>query len=138
MIQFGVWARSEQAFWDTWIAAGICESPGVYRPGYAGCIDTTAGAWDGTVYKQGSAVAGWHCNVRVSGPLYEQFTAGLAQTDADGNLLSVWSRTHAAAVFGLTNQAADAATGFPAGMRSASGVTYADANAFSSPSNVWA
>lgn len=129
-ILFGVWAPSEQAFWDSWIARGICTEPLVYAPGYE-YIETTH-TWDGIVYRDGAPVPGWHTNVRVSGPLEAQFTAGLPQTG------TIWERTHAATVFGLTLQEADPETGFPAGMRSAAGVTYADASAFSSPSNVWA
>lgn len=51
---------------------------------------------------------------------------------------SIWERTHAAEAFQLTLQPADPETGFPAGMRSPSGVVYADGEHFSSPSNVWA
>lgn len=143
-LDFGVWAPSEAAFWDTWIARGICTAPGVYAPAYAGMIDTTAD-WsgivvasppidgpDGNVLTPAVLVPGWHTNVRVSGPILAAFTAGRPATG------TIWERTNAAAVFGLTPQAADPATGFPAGMRTASGITYADPSAFSSPSNIWA
>lgn len=138
MILFGVWAPSEQVFWDTWIAAGICAAPHEYLPPYAGCVDTTAGAWAGIVYKNGVPVPGWHVNVRVYGDVEELMRAGKPQCDAEGNPLDLWQSTRATEIFQLSNQPADAATGFPAGMRAASGVTYADARAFSSPSNVWA
>ena len=140
MIQFGVWAPDEATFWASWIARGICTAPHVFAPQYSG-IETTH-SWDGIVTKQTGTdenglpimtpVPGWHTNVRLSGPLEAQFTAGLPQTG------TIWERTHAATVFGLTLQDADPETGFPAGMRSSAGVVYADPSAFSSPSNVWA
>lgn len=132
MIHFGVWAPDQETFWQSWIDAGICTAPGEYAPGYAGMIDTTWPSWDGVVVKNGVPVAGWHTNVRVWGALEVQFTHGLAQTG------SIWERTHAAQVFGLTPEEADPVTGFPAGMRSPTGVVYADASAFTSPANVWA
>ena len=137
MILFGCWAPSEQAFWDSWIAAGICTAPHVFAAGYQE-IQTTAGAWDGVVTRDGVAVPGWHCNCRVWGNLEAQFTAGLAQTDANGNLKPLFERTHAAQIFGLTQEPANSETGFPAGYRNTTGVTYADVRDFSSPSNVWA
>lgn len=39
MITFGVHAPSQDAFWSTWIAAGIATEPGVLAPSYADCID---------------------------------------------------------------------------------------------------
>lgn len=140
MIHFGVWAPDEETFWQSWIEAGIVEvvdGQRRYKAPYAGHIDTTT-SWDGRVRKEGVVVPGWHTNVRVWGPLEAQFAQGLPQYDEDGHLLPVWQRTHAAAYFGLTQQPADEATGFPAGYRSAAGVTYADVADFSSPSNVWA
>jgi hypothetical protein len=130
MITFGVWAPSEAVFWQAWIDRGICTAPGVFAPQYAG-IETTH-SWDGIVTRNGAPVPGWHTNVRLSGALEAQFTAGKPQEG------TIWERTHAAVVFGLTLQEADPETGFPAGMRSAAGVVYADPSAFSSPSNVWA
>lgn len=142
MITFGVHAPSQDAFWSTWIAAGIATEPGVLAPSYAECIQTTADSWHGIVTRQTGMddegnpihepVPGWHCNVKVFGSLAAMFTAGCP---ADGD---IWRRTHAAEAFGLTLQDADPETGFPAGMRSPAGVVYADASHFSSPSNVWA
>lgn len=131
-IQFGCWAPDEATFWNTWVAAGIATKPNVLAPGYDNCIQTTADSWHGIVTRDGVAVPGWHCNVRVFGALAAQFTAGCPP---DG---SIWERTRAADVFGLTYHDADAETGFPAGMRTATGVIYADASDFRSPSNVWA
>lgn len=132
MIEFGVWAPDQDTFWSTWIAAGIATEAGLLAASYADCIQTTAGSWDGIVSHAGVPVPGWHCNVRVFGALEAQFTAGLPQTG------SIWERTRAAQVFSLTQQPADPVTGFPAGMRSQTGVVYADAADFTSPSNVWA
>lgn len=131
-IQFGVHSPDEATFWATWIAAGIATEPHRLAPSYAECIQTTADSWDGIVTRDGVAVPGWHCNVRVFGALAVMFTAGCP---AEG---SIWERTHAAEAFQLTPQSADPETGFPAGMRSATGVVYADVADFSSPSNVWA
>jgi len=142
MILFGVWSPDQSTFWQSWIGAGIATEPGVLAPTYAQCVQTTADSWHGIVAKQTGTdgdgnpvlepVPGWHCNVRVFGAVEAQFTAGLPQTG------SIWERTRAAQVFGLTEQPADPETGFPAGMRSPAGVVYADCNDFSSPSNVWA
>lgn len=152
MISFGVWSPDEDTFWASWVEAGICSAPRVYEPEYAGQLDTTT-SWPGIVVKTPAVidpatmqiitpaviVPGWHTNVRVYGPaLIAQFTAGMPQTDADGKLLPIWQRTHAAVVFNLTAQAADPDTGFPSGYRNSTGVTYADHNAFTSPRNVWA
>lgn len=132
MICFGVWAPSQSVFWESWIAAGIATAPNRIAPQFDAWMQTTAGSWDGIVSRDGVAVPGWHCNVRVWGAVEQQFIAGLPQTG------SLWERTHAALVFNLSDQAADPVTGFPAGMRSPHGVVYADAEDFSSPSNVWA
>ena len=70
--------------------------------------------------------------MRVFGALESSFKAGCPEVG------TIWERTHAAQAFGLSLQPADPVTGFPAGMRSPSGVVYADTNDFSSPSNVWA
>lgn len=83
-------------------------------------------------------VPGWHCNARVFGSLEQQFIYGLNQTDANGNLLDIFDRTWAAEVFQLSEQPEDPETGFPAGYRNNTGVTYTDSRNFSSPSNVWA
>lgn len=132
MIQFGVWSPDQATFWASWVQAGIATEAGTLAPTYQDGIQTTAGSWDGIVSHAGVPVPGWHCNVRVFGAIEQQFTAGLPQTG------SIWVRTRAAQVFGLTQEPADPDTGFPAGMRSQSGVVYADAADFSSPSNVWA
>ncbi len=138
MINFGVWAPSQEVFWQTWIDAGICSAPGEYVPPYLGGVDTTAGAWDGIVYKNGNAVPGWHCNVMVFGALSDLMSQGLSPCDVAGNPKSVWDRTHAKDFFQLTLEPANPETGFPAGYRSPSGVTYADAASFTSPANAWA
>jgi hypothetical protein len=132
MISFGVWAPDEATFWASWIGAGIATEPGRLAPSYAECIQTTADSWDGIVSRNGVAVPGWHCNVRLFGAVEAMFRAGCP---ADGD---IWQQTHAAQAFGLTDQPADMETGFPAGMRSPSGVVYADVHEFTSPSNVWA
>ena len=145
MIHFGVWASSEAVFWDSWINAGIATAPYVLAPQYAPFIQTTAGSWHGIIVKTPAVldgngveitpavmVPGWHCNVRVFGALEASFKAGCP---TEG---TIWERTHAAQAFGLSLQPADPETGFPAGMRSPSGVVYADASAFTSPSNLWA
>ena len=159
MLSFGVWSPSKEAFFQAWTDAGIgqmVEQDGQqvwqYNEPYRGAIQTTADSWSGIIVKTPAVldedgveitpavmVDGWHCNVRVHGQaLIDQFIQGLPQTDEDGNLLSIWERTHAAAFFQLTEQPADPATGFPAGFRAPSGVTYADIQDFSSPANVWA
>ena len=154
MIDFAVWAPSEAAFWQSWIDSGVVEIvDGVrqYTAEYPGIFATADGGWNGIIVKTPAVldedgneitpavmVDGWHTNVRVHGPLVDQMTAGLDQYEADGETLkSVFDRTHAVTVFGLTNTPADAATGYPVGYaNTASGVRYADPRDFSSPSNV--
>ena len=143
-IIFGVWSPSEATFWRAWITAGICTAPYEYAPNYVGMIETTT-SWpgivvktpavldaDGNVITPAENVPGWHANVKVSGALVEAFTAGLP---AEG---TIWERTRAAQTFNLTQQEADATTGFPASYRSPEGVTYADPSEFKHPRNVWA
>lgn len=148
MINFGVWAPDEATFWSSWQAAGIVDASRDLNPGYTemqiatswpGIVVKTPAVMDGmTVVTPAVLVPGWHTNVRVYGSLAAQFTAGLPQTDAQGALLPLFTRTRAAQVFGLSPQAADPDTKFPAGMRNSTGVTYCDVTEFKSPSNVWA
>lgn len=137
MIEFGVWAPSEAAFFDSWIAAGICDAERRLSPPYDTCVATTAGTWQGVVARDGEPVAGWHCNVRVWGAVEASFTSGIEQYDEHGNLRDALERTWAADAFSLTEQPADPATGFPAGWRSPSGVVYTDSRNFTSPACVW-
>jgi hypothetical protein len=149
MITFGVWAPDEATFWASWQAAGIVDANRNFKPEYSNGIQLTT-SWGGQVVKTPAVmdgmtvvtpavmVPGWHCNVRVYGQLEAEFTYGLAQTDANGDVKDIFDRTWAAEVFTLTEQAADPVTGFPAGYRNSQGVTYTDARNFSSPSNVWA
>lgn len=159
MIKFGVWSPTQADFVQSWITAGILEYDAEarlqYLSPYRGQMDTNMDSWPGVIVKTPAVidpqtmeeitpavlVPGWHTNVRVYGPeLIAQFTAGLDQYDVaeDGTrtLKSVWDRTHAAAVFGLTYREADPSIGFPAGYTNGQ-VVYADINDFSSPANVF-
>jgi len=132
MIEFGLWAPSREAVIQSWVAAGILDVNGIPTPDYSGVQMTDS--WPGII----DGVAGYHCNVRVSGPLVAEMTYGLPQHDAGGNLLDVFDRTWAAQIFQLTAQPADPVTGFPAGMRNSAGVTYCDIRDIVTPSCVWA
>ena len=136
-IDFAVWAPTEEAFWNSWIARGICTAPYAWTAGYPGIqiSDQTAQGWTPT-HEDGTPVPGWHANVRITGPLVWEFTNGLNQYGEDGNELPLFTRTWAEEVFGLTEQLADPETGFPAGMRNAAGVTYADTRDIHTPTNV--
>jgi hypothetical protein len=150
MIEFGVYAPDEATFWQSWQNAGIVDANRNFLPEYSNGVQLTAGAWGGQVVKTPAVmdgmtvvtpaviVPGWHCNVRVYGPLEAEMTYSLPQTDADGNLLSIWERTWAADIFQLSYHEADPETGVPAGWSNANGVKYYDLRALSSPSNVWA
>lgn len=153
IIDFAVRAPDEATFWQAWENAGIvgydAEGNRVLAPEYReiAISSQTSDGWvptrdSGRVDEDGNAimepVPGWHANVRVHGDLALQMTAGLPQYDDDGNLLDVFQRTHAVQVFGLTEQPADAVSGFPAGYRNSTGVHYADTAHLKSPSNVWA
>lgn len=153
-LDFRCWAPDEATFWASWITAGIATAPYTLAAGYQGISLSTQSqqGWTptkatgnmvqdafGNLVPERVAVPGWHTNVRVYDPaLIAEFTYGLNQTDANGQLLNLFDRTWAKEVFQLTEQPADPVTGFPAGFRNSSGVTYADVRDFSSPTNTWA
>lgn len=94
-------ANGEEAFRQSCIAAGILEdAPGyVFKPAYRNGVEMTAmQGWPGIVTKgvdgEGNPlpVPGWHCNCLAWGDVAEAMTAGLAQTDAEGNLLPLMQR----------------------------------------------
>lgn len=161
-INFAVWAPDEKTFWDSWEAAGIVTSDvdeegnptGTYTftSEYPGIIISSQSdqGWvperetgnvitgeDGSERPEKEPVPGWHCNVKVVGPLVSEMTYGLDQTDDDGKLLDVFQRTWATMIFQLEWRDADMATGFPAGYRNETGVCYCDISSIKSPSNVW-
>ena len=134
MILFSVWSPDEETFWNSWIEAGICSAPHEFTKEYSNSIaisDQTRHGWT-PINSEGQVVPGWHCNVIVDGPLEAEFTYGLPQ---DG---SIWDRTWATHVFGLTWVDADPATNFKAGYVSSWGVRYCDSSDLSTPTNVWA
>ena len=94
------------------------------------------------VKDDGTVIDGWHVNVRYYGAAAEMLTQGLPQVDADGNLLSIFERTH---ILDLV----DARTGqsmtwsahappLPPGYVNADGVRLYDPDVLKSPSRVWA
>jgi len=129
-----VWAPDEATFRQSWIDAGIlADGPGYqFTADYPGVEITATQGWPGII----EGVPGWHCNVIVTGPLVDELTYGLAQRGDDGELLSVFDRTWATHIFALTEQPADEVTGFPAGYRTSSGVTYCDMRDLATPANV--
>lgn len=139
MIHFAVWSPSEELFWNSWKQAGIVTAPFEFTPEYPGITisDQTRQGWI-PKSKTGEIIPGWHANVRINGPLVQQFTYGLQQYDEQGNLLNLFDRTWAAEVFSLTQKEADPVTNFPAGYRNTDGITYGDVRDIKTPSNVWA
>lgn len=133
-ITFAVWAPDEATFRQSWINAGIlADEPGyVFTSEYPGIEVTATQGWSGII----GEIVGWHCNARVTGPLVAEMTYGLDQYDESGALRSVFDRTWAVQIFSLIEQEADPATGFPAGYRNTTGVTYADVRDITTPSNV--
>lgn len=135
-------ANGEEAFRQRWIAAGILEdAPGyVFKPAYRNGVELTATqGWSGIITDaEGNEVPGWHCNCVAWGDVAEAMTAGLAQTDAEGNLLRLFNRTWAAYVFGLSEtQAIDPESGFPYGATIEDGsIQYGDPRDLSTPANV--
>ena len=142
IIDFTIRATSEAAFKAAWVRAGILDAGDGYafRPAYEGCVELSClQGWPGIVTKgENEVVPGWHCNARVTGALAEAMTAGLAQTDAEGNLLPLMQRTWAAYVFGLSEtQAIDAESGFPYEATVQDGtIQYGDPRDLSTPANV--
>jgi hypothetical protein len=153
-LDFALRATSEQAFWDSWITAGICTAPNVFTPEYPGISisSQTDQGWVpsqatgvmltdelGNEYPERIPVSGWHANVRVTGPLVAEMTYGLDQTNPDGTIKSIFDRTWATNVFSLTWQEADPISVFPAGYKNPAGtVSYCDPVDLKSPTNVWA
>lgn len=151
-IRFTIRATSEEVARQQWIAAGIIEdAPGwTFRPSYDVEITATQG-WSGIIVRtpevrdaegnvttQADVVPGWHANAVARGVTYEAMTAGLAQTDAEGNLLPLMQRTWAAYVFGLVEtQGIDPASGFPYQATTSTGaVQYGDMGDIATPANV--
>ena len=134
IIEFAIWAPDEATFRQSWITAGILlDQPGyVFAPEYPGVEITATQGWSGRI----ADIPGWHCNARVTGQLAAEMSYGIEQHDAEGNLKSVCDRTWATNVFSLTEQPADTVTGFPAGYRNTTGVTYADLRDIATPANV--
>lgn len=129
-IEFGVWSPDEATFWQSWIVAGICSSPGVFTAQYPGVTYSTQEDWAQPMKP------GFRLNVLVTGPLVAEMTYGLNQYDENGVLLDVLDRTWAKEIFGLIDQPADPVSGFPAGCRNGTGVTYCDVRKFATPTNV--
>lgn len=148
-IEFAVKAPDEATFWQGFIDAGICTEPRVFADAYRDVECTALQGWSGIIVKTPATfdadgneltpavmVPGWHCNIRIVGPLVDQFTQGLPQYDESGIPLPLFERTHAVAVFGLTAQPADEESGFPAGYRNNLGVHFADIADIATPANV--
>lgn len=153
-LYFALRATSEQAFWDSWITAGICTAPNEFTSEYPGISissqtdqgwvpskDTGKMLTDelGNEYPEKLPASGWHANVRVSGSLVAEMTYSLDQYDEAGNLKSIFDRTWAINVFNLTWQEVDPVSNFPAGYRNPAGtVSYCDPADLKSATNVWA
>jgi hypothetical protein len=133
--------NGEAAFRAKWIEAGILlDEPGyVFAPAYDVEITATQG-WSGIITDaEGNAVPGWHGNAIARGHTAEAMTQGLAQTDAEGNLLPLMQRTWAAYVFGLVESPdIDTESGFPyaAVTSDDAGIQYGDPADLSTPANV--
>jgi hypothetical protein len=138
ILDFAVRSLDEKTFWQSWIDAKICTAPYVFTPEYPGIhiSDQTTHGWV-PVDKEGGPVPGWHCNVRVVGPLVDEMTYGLEQFDKEGNLLSIFARTWATHIFQLKYREKDEASGFPAGYRNETGVSYCDIRDINTPTNGW-
>lgn len=134
-IRFTIHAPSEAAVRAKWAEAGILVSADgwEFAPAYDIEITATQG-WSGEI----EGVPGWHANAYARGVTYDAMTEGLAQTDAEGNLLPLMQRTWAAYVFGLVETAAiDPESGFPFQATTAAGdIQYGDPADLVSPSNV--
>ena len=146
---FAVWAPTENTFWDSWINANIVDNNHVYTSEYPGISISSStnqfwlptkptGSNDANGNPITQLVDGWHANIKVSGPLVQEFTYSLDQYHANGQLKNIFDRTWAVQIFQLTYRDADANTGFPAGYRNNTGVCYTDMLDFSSPTNIWA
>lgn len=149
-IYFRVWAPSEQVFRDSWVAAGVAEvvdgkwqlteaHRGMHVSldmGWPGLIVKTPAVidGDGNVVTPAVMKDGIFIDVKVYDPaLIQQFTNGLEQYETvqvDGldvqQERNLFDRTHAAQVFGLSDEPRNPNTNFPPGKKNAAGVTYCD------------
>lgn len=135
MITFALRSPSRDVFIQSWQNAGILDAGEALTPAYANDVQIDE---IGTIEKNGTPIAGWHCNVRVFGATEQAMTAGLPQVAEDGSPIPLFERTRAALVFGLTQRDADPVTGFPAGMRDVANISYCDLSDINTPSRVWA
>ena len=142
IIEFSIWADSEEHFRQAWIKAGILENTEgyVFKEAYPGIELTILQGWSGIIIDPVTEeiIPGWHCNARVEGPLVEVMTQGLPQYDNKGTLLPLMDRTWAAYIFDLTE---DQKTNPESGFRYQAHVVdktvqYGDPRDLSSPSNV--
>ena len=104
----------------------VVKIPGVYDP-------------DGTEITPPVMIAGHHVNFRIGHELAEVLRHGLPQYDADGNLLTVWERTHLLALIPeltettLTEIGEDGQTGY-VGL---SGLKLYDPRVVTNPARRW-
>lgn len=118
IIDFTIYATSEEAFKKAWVKAGIFEDTEgyVFRQPYDGCVELSClQGHPGTIPKEAEQmIPGWHCNARITGSLAEAMTVDLTQTDNNGVFLPLMERTWASYVFELFEiKDVDPVSGFP-------------------------
>lgn len=133
------WAPSREIARSFMVAVGIAEErDGQIVP----IVDCRIDEIGPIAKADGTVIDGWHVNVRYYGAAADMLTNGLPQTDQDGNLLDIFTRTRIL-------QLVDARTGdglawnanappLPPGYVNADGVRLFDCAVRKTPSRVWA
>lgn len=150
-IEVTAWAPDQATAQAFMVEVGIAEIvDGEFVPSLVGNIDeigpivkvpaeTDA---DGNIVTPAVVIAGHHVNVRFAGESADALTDGLPQTDGDGNLLSLFERTH---ILDMVSQRTGqpmtweplALDGVPPGYVNAAGVRLFDPAVINSRARVW-
>jgi len=150
IIEVCAWAPSREIAIDFMQAVGIATDDGVLTPlidvqiDEIGPITKTPAVLDanGVEITPAMVIPGWHVNVRYFDAAAEALTQGLAQTDAEGNLLGLFQRTRILDLIDARTGEAMAwsanAAPLPAGYVNADGVRLYDSVTLKTPSRVWA
>jgi hypothetical protein len=131
MLQLFTWAPDRATFVAGMVQAGFATLDGNGEPLWnPECqVDEVGPIGD---------VQGHHVNLRGWGSLADMMTAGLAQTDADGNPLSLFVRTRILTIVPGCEWDALPSEGVPAGYKGPHGVVLIDPAVVATPRRVWA
>ena len=136
-LDIAAWSTSEEQFWATMRGLGVVtdvDGTRVQSPEWSGMHFSTQTdqGWVPTD-KEGNPRLGWHANIRIDGPLFEELTKGL---DLDPG---VFDRSWLPELWQLEHRPADPVTNLPGGyITPDGGVVLVDLADIATPANVWA